>query len=174
MQPSTNRNKERCREFVGRLQKLDAGERARLKRNAGNSLAGSRKVHDIYWRLRPYDLPDYLDDTYFLVATLFPFVEHRESGIGFGRSLKSIVTDNNRSGLDRRFTALLDADEQQLSYRLRQLIMRFKGNDKTLDWSLLLYDLMRWHYEERYVQLRWARDYFTNEKTNPETELITQ
>lgn len=171
---TANRNLERCRQFVERLQALNAGDRARLKRNAGNTLATARKVHDLYWRLRPYDLPVYLDETYFLVATLFPFVENRSNNVGFGRALRHIVTETNRNGLDRRFVALLDADEQQLPYRLRQLVMRFKGPERTIDWGLLLYDLTRWHHPERYIHLRWARDYFTNEKTNPETELTAQ
>lgn len=166
MTESGNSRKQRCERFIHALQQLESGQRARLKRCAGASLNESVHVADIFWRACPYDTPKNHVEAYFTVATLFPFVEHRPNGTSFGRALSTIVKDENQQGLDRRFVALLDADEQQLPFRLRQLIMRFKGPDRALDWAQLLHDLTYWHYDDRFVQARWARDYFVKAKPN--------
>jgi hypothetical protein len=60
-------------EFCENLSKLDAGEKARLKRNAGRGLAQSRRVMGLFFnKLLPHGVPRYQEEKYFLVATLYP------------------------------------------------------------------------------------------------------
>ena len=168
--------KRRCYEFVAKLEKATDGDKAMLKRNAGKTLSQAHNIPPIFWQSLPYGISHRQEELYFLVATLFPFVKYSH-GLdydppkirNFGHTLKRIRDEQNKNGLNRRFTILLDADEQQLPFRLHQLVARLKSTDDksiTLNWAELLYHLTNWHSEDRWVQLHWARNYFTNQSTN--------
>nr|WP_320132926.1 type I-E CRISPR-associated protein Cse2/CasB [uncultured Holophaga sp.] len=62
------------------------------------------------------------------------------------------------AGTERRFIALLDADEEQLPHRLRQLVALLK--DYPLDFEAMLTDLLRWNNESKRTQNEWARDFY--------------
>lgn len=149
--------------FFERLERLDAGGRARLKRNAGNSLAESRAALGLFYNLLPPGVPTYQEETYFMVATLYPLAEGDGQG-NLGAALRRARTKDNAKGLDRRVEILLDADEGQLSFRLRQAI-RFlhASRDRVrVNWPRLLEDLLRWNSPKRFVQEQWARSYFAD------------
>src|SRR5690349_12695927 len=57
--------------FVERLGELDPGRRARLKRNAGDTLAESRGVLPLFYQILPPDVRPLDVEAYFLAATLF-------------------------------------------------------------------------------------------------------
>jgi len=147
--------------FFERLEGLDAAGRARLKRNAGNSLAESRGVLGLFYSLLPPDVPAYQEETFFLVATLYPLAEGGNQG-NLGAALHRARTKDNAKGLDRRVEILLDADEAQLSFRLRQAIHFLHSNRVRVNWPSLLQDLLRWNAPKRFVQQRWARSYFVD------------
>jgi len=152
----------RITEFCKRLEQLDAGERARLKRNAGRTLAESHNVLGLFFRILPRDIPRYQEDTYFLVATLFPLAESGDEG-SLGHALYRARDKKYAQGLDRRVEVLLDADREQLSFRLRQAIRFLDSKRVAVNWPRLLKDLLAWGHPNRYVQENWARDYFANE-----------
>ena len=161
--------------FVKRLYGLNAGERARFKRNAGTAISESHNAMGLFYKQLLYDrtLRDYQEDTYFLVATLFAFEKKRKKNQEdaekeflkkpdtFGKSLGEIRQSKNAKGLDTRFERLLDADEQQLPFYLRHEIPFLFNNGGHVDWIKLLKDLLNWKHPTRYVQRKWARDYFT-------------
>ncbi len=153
-------------QFINRLKQLkesDKGAIAKLKRNAGNILAESRGVHAIFYRLLPPNTPRRHEQWYFLVATLFPLAESASKGsLGFALRLAKDKNKTGEKGYDRRIEVLLDADADQLSFRLRQVIRLLKSAEVAVNWEQLLKDLKNWNYVERSVQERWARDYFTN------------
>lgn len=152
-------------DFCERLEKLDAGEKARFKRNAGRTLAESRDVLGLFFRVLPYGVPKYQEETYFLLATLFPLADGGGSG-NLGASLHR-ARDPKRSenpGLDRRVEVLLDANEEQLRFRLRQAVRYLYGQRVTVNWPQLLKDLLAWNHPKRYVQENWARSYFAPQK----------
>jgi len=149
--------------FFERLERLDAGGKARLKRNAGNSLTESRGALGLFYHLLPPGVPTYQEETYFLVATLYPLAEGGGQG-NLGETLRQARTKDNAKGLDRRVEILLDADEVQLPFRLRQAI-RFlhASRDRVrVNWPRLLEDLLRWNSPKRFVQEQWARSYFAD------------
>jgi CRISPR system Cascade subunit CasB len=148
-------------EFFERLERLDAGGRARLKRNAGNSLAESRGALGLFYNLLPPGVPAYQEETYFLAATLYPLAESGGPG-NLGASLRQARTKENKNGLDRRVEILLDADEAQLPFRLRQAIRFLHSSRVGVDWPRLLEDLLRWNSPRRFVQEDWARKYFAD------------
>jgi CRISPR system Cascade subunit CasB len=154
--------------FLEKLGKLSTGERAILKRNAGNRLAEARggAMGLFYNRVFPYNARDRDEDWYFLVATLYPLEKdspHSYLPGSFGGSLRQVRTGENENGLNRRMERLLDADEQQLHFFLRQAVHYIASQRGRINWGRLLQDLLNWSHPERWVQRRWARDYFTNQ-----------
>jgi len=153
----------RVTEFCERLERLNAGERARLKRNAGRTLAESRNVLGLFFRILPRNVPRYQqEETYFLVATLFPLVESGDEG-SLGHALYRARDKKYAQGLDRRVEILLDADREQLPFRLRQAIRFLYSKRVPVNWPRLLQDLLAWDRPKRYVQENWARAYFAGE-----------
>jgi CRISPR system Cascade subunit CasB len=59
---------------------------------------------------------------------------------------------------ERRFIHLLDADREQLPYRLRQMVALLK--EQPIDFQALLHDLLSWNLDNRRVQIAWARDFY--------------
>jgi CRISPR system Cascade subunit CasB len=151
----------RINTFFSRLGKLDAGERARLKRCAGQTLAEARhEALGLFFRVLPPDVPVFQHDIYFLAANLYPMTEMGGAG-DLGASLRQTRKSKNSKGLDRRMEILLDADGAQLPYRLRQAIHLLRANRVRVNWPQLLEDLLYWTHPNRFVQRRWAQSYFT-------------
>lgn len=148
----------RITNFCDRLTHLDAGARARLKRNAGRTLAQSRQVMGLFLnQLLPRGVPQYQEETYFLVATLYPL--NPETG-GTGSLGAALRRAKESESLDRRVEALLDADSIHLPFRLRQLVKYLYSKRVPIHWPSLLRHLLAWNSDKRWVQERWARDYF--------------
>lgn len=155
-------NDPRCKEFFQRLERLDRGDRARLKRNAGGSLREARGVADVFYNLLPSGVSPRDEECYFLVATLFPLADGNGKG-NLGQTLRYARTDQNQKGLDRRMKALLDSDPEQLSFRLRQVIHYLQSARIGIHWVQLLQDLLFWSAPDRRVQNQWARSYYAVE-----------
>lgn len=146
--------------FIARLGKLDAGERAKFKRDAGKTLNEASSI-GLFYRLLPYGLTPGQEEIYFLLATLYPIAESGGSG-NLGASLHRArePKPSQNKGLDRRVEILLDADATQLGFRLRQAIKFLKSKRVRVQWTLLLNDLLKWNSPYRSVQKQWARAYF--------------
>lgn len=59
---------------------------------------------------------------------------------------------------ERRFITLLDADADELPYRLRQMVALLK--DQAIDFDALFADLLRWHAPGKRIQNQWARQFY--------------
>ncbi|MBL7161460.1 MAG: type I-E CRISPR-associated protein Cse2/CasB [Anaerolineales bacterium] len=149
---------ERITKFIATLEKLDPGERARLKRNAGKRLDEARSL-GLFYRILPYGVPRYQEEMYFLVATLYPLAEGCGEKI-FGASMRRARDSQNEKGLNRRMEVLLDTDERQLPFRLRQAVRYLYSKRVPVNWPCLLRDLLQWNAPKRYIQQAWARAYF--------------
>jgi len=151
-------------QFINRLKALkenDKGATAKLKRNAGNTLAESRGVHAIFFRLLPHGVYKGNEPFYFLIATLYPNANPAAKG-SLGTALK-MARDKNKTGekgYDRRMEVLLDSDVEQLPFRLRQVIKLLKSAEVPVNWAGLLKDLTQWNHIDRFVQEKWVRDYY--------------
>lgn len=156
---SDNQTLSQPAQFIERLEKLDAGDRARLKRNAGKSLAEAKEALGLFYRLLPHGVPAHQEEVYFLVATLFPLAEGGGKN-DLGTSLYLAQSAKNSKGLDRRVENLLDADLVQLHFRLRQTVHFLQSCRVRVNWQQLLEDLLQWDHPDRFIQQRWARSYF--------------
>jgi CRISPR type I-E-associated protein CasB/Cse2 len=147
-------------QFVHHLEDLEPGERARFKRNAGSGLSQAREVTTLFYRLLPAGVPAAQEEAFFLVATLFPLAAQASAG-NLGDALRRARKEKqNDKGLDRRLEVLLDANEEQLPFRLRQAVHFLQSNRVAVNWAGLLADLLQWDHPLRLVQRRWARAYF--------------
>ncbi|MGE5583586.1 MAG: type I-E CRISPR-associated protein Cse2/CasB [Bacillota bacterium] len=169
--------------FIDQLQKLNRGELARLRRNAGNCIAESRQCAGIFYRiLSPEIMASREEELYFLVATLYGLNKYSFQG-DFGKTLKGVQAVTKSKNLDRRVTILLDSQFDvidgfrigcgEVAYRLRQLVRLAEGHQIGVDWTRLLYDLTKWNAPEKWVQKQWARSYFGEikfENQNNETK----
>jgi CRISPR system Cascade subunit CasB len=152
-------SKASSRAFVRRLEQLDPGDRARLKRHAGQPLSQATDVLGLFYGLLPRGVSLAAEDAYFLVATLFPLADGGGYG-DLGNALRRATDSNNEKGLRRRLETLLDAQEAQLPFRLRQTVHFLHSKRVTIDLAALLDDLLYWSLPDRSVQRRWARSYF--------------
>ncbi len=155
--------------FIAALEALSAGDRAKLKRNAGKTLAQSRGVHAVFYKALPFDAGKFQRerDAFFLVATLHPLAEAANTkslanAMRIARSKKQV----NEDGFDRRFESLLNANLEQLPFRLRQIVRLLKSADVGIDWPQLLVDIQDWTQTSRFVQENWARDYYAKQENN--------
>jgi CRISPR system Cascade subunit CasB len=149
----------RIQTFISRLERTDSGERALLKRNAGQPLAEARDVLGLFYRLLPPNVYPGIHELYFMVATLYPLAEGGRKR-NLGATLRAARTSANGPGLDRRVDILLDADIDQLPFRLRQSVRFAQSNRRTVDWAALLSDVLQWNHPDRWVQRRWAQSYY--------------
>lgn len=168
----------------------EKGRLAVLRRNAGEPLAGAHGISWIYGLLNRFKPLD--DESMFLTATLLafdrPFLEGRGVFTGsFGRTMAALVKpDETGKSLERRFAILLDADFDpregtgELPFRLRQTVKLVLSKDGRVDWPRLFADLRQWNHPDKYVQKRWAKDFYTpftadkTESTIDGTQATTQ
>ena len=109
------------------------------------------KEEDSPWRRR----------VHYLVAALW--ASHWKAGrdgvsqpIGKAAARHQLATGS--ASTERRFIALLDADADELPYRLRQMVALLK--DQAIDFSALLADLLRWQSPDKRIQNQWARQFY--------------
>lgn len=106
-------------------------------------------------------------EAHYLVAALYALKDgaHQE-----GRTLAQAIREKARdsSSVEKRFLALLDADRDQVAFRLRQAVGLVEGG---IDFVRLLDDLLRWFSPERYVQARWAREFYGTEASEEKKEV---
>lgn len=169
----------------------EKGRLAVLRRNAGEPLAEARGISWIYGLLNRFERLG--DEPMFLTATLLAFDRHflQDSGAfkgSFGRTMAALKSQPGASeeSLERRFAILLDADFDpregagELPFRLRQTVKLVLSKDGRVDWPRLLADLRQWNHPDKYVQKRWAKDFYTpfiadsTELTTDETQATTQ
>ena len=67
---------------------------------------------------------------------------------------------------EKRFITLLDADEDQLPHRLRQMVALL--GEQPIDFEMLLNDLLYWNSDSKRTQNAWARDFYRT--LNPSTQ----
>jgi CRISPR system Cascade subunit CasB len=111
---------------------------------------------------------------YYLVAGLW--AQHRRKGLNgeskpIGMALADYLKTSGSQSVEQRFIALLDADEDQLSYRLRQIIALLK--EWNIDFEKLMKDLLAWNNENKWTQRNWAQDFYrflNKETTHKETQ----
>ena len=95
-------------------------------------------------------------EAHYLVAALYALKDGaHQKGRTLARALREKAQGSD--SVEKRFLALLEADRDQIAFRLRQAVGLSEGG---LDFAQLLKDLLRWFDPERRVQARWAREFY--------------
>ena len=105
--------------------------------------------------------------TVYLAAGLWALSQRRMTGSGVPLAQALRRTASNTSA-ELRFTRLLDADRDELQWRLRQVITLLNSTGTPINWPELLDDLLRWESPSRSVQTRWARQFWRQANEEPE------
>ncbi|MER3603460.1 MAG: type I-E CRISPR-associated protein Cse2/CasB [Thermus sp.] len=92
----------------------------------------------------------------YLVAGLYALKDGEHQP---GRTLALALRElwEKRQSVEGRFLALLDADRDELPFRLRQAAGMVEGG---IDFSALTRDLLDWFHPDRYRQAKWAREFY--------------
>lgn len=162
--------------FVAWLRKLDReddrGALAKLRRSLVN-FGEDFSAYAVLGGALPAGLPEWKLEDYVLVAGLSAM--HRDwadDDRSLGNSLRRLrhaLSDAGEGSLDLLFTALLNAEREDLPVRLRHVIARLAAREIAVDYARLLADLGRWQHPRRFVQRRWAHDYWVGERPHGET-----
>jgi len=170
--------------FIQRIEKLDPGELAALRRGCGKRNSVEGRCPWFYGLV--YGVAS--EPTAFLVASLLAQYKtavirtgvHRLKG-NFGITWRKAIAGTDSDSIKRRFHILLDSEfdprtgEGDLPYRLRQMVRYAAAQGVGVDWPELLIHTCSWNSPEKWVQKAWARSFFVNERpddapTNPEGE----
>jgi CRISPR system Cascade subunit CasB len=157
--------------FIGHLlslvQRDDRGALAALRRGLGKSPGEATAMHP---HVLPWIPPSVLERDerwYYLVAALFamhplqwPTREHPAGATNLGASFARLRSAANAAGVERRFTSVLNSDEEDLPQHLRQAVGLLRSGGVPVDYTALLRDIRWWGAENRPVQRRWARAFW--------------
>lgn len=167
--------------FVSFLLKLkqqdDRGALAALRRGLGCAPGEAAEMHRY---VVPFLQPDRDGDDwrFYLVASLFATHPETWAGESQGRwtsnlgasfrrlsQLRGGTPGTQAPAVERRFTALLGARQEDLPDHLRHAISLLKAEGVPVDYAQILEDLRWWDHEERRVQRRWARAFWADSAT---------
>ena len=166
--------------FISFLQGLaqsdDRAALAALRRGLGRSPGEEPEMHKYVVPWTGREQSRWAADTYYLVAALFahhPVQWSEQRGASnLGASFARLCNASNMSpeGVERRFTNLLGVDAEDLHLHLRHAVSLLKSKDIPVDWGRLLADLRWWDHEDRWVQRRWAQEFWSGTPHTGETE----
>lgn len=179
--------------FVAALGELERGPLAELRRSLSVRTGQSYFLERlIYEHLPEWYRGGWNNRAAYLVAGLYALVErpHSESngesaqmgsrpapprnlGSALGRLYRA---QDERPSTEKRFLALLDADEEQLPDHLRHVVTLLNAGDLRPDWAQLLTDVVSWASPERRdrTRERWAQAFYRPEPKATESAPTAQ
>ncbi len=153
--------KERIEAFVNHLIRLaereDRAALAALRRSLAFS-PGTYPPSFPYVEPWTGGLSDAARQAYYLGAGLFALNRRHAEGKTVAEALAREMKQRDSKSVEGRFLALLDAEEDELGYKLRQAV--FLLGEQPLDWVQLIYDIAHWSSDNRWVQVRWAKEFY--------------
>lgn len=117
----------------------------------------------------------YRDRCFFLVGALFALGGGHARGVSIGEVYRRIALASGSDGKENpsiraRFVALIDAHAEDAGEHVRHAASLARAKDIPIDWELLLRDLLRLRHPERFVQRRWAHDFWGRDTAAPTTD----
>lgn len=163
--------------LIDRLWKLERAELAELRRSLAFDAGTHAPAFRIVENFAMHTVSRFESDMCYLVAGLFALVERPSPDKpkpqletrNLGLSVAELFVARQKSkSIEDRFIALLDADTDQVQYRLRQMVALLKDT-APIDWSELLKDLKYWTTESKTTQRKWAKSFYRHINTVSET-----
>src|SRR5262249_15248081 len=143
----------------------DRAALAHLRRGMDHSL--DYTLGRVGWLFRR--VPDFALADAVLAAGLFAWVKgdcKQKEKVNFGAAFGDGLTLDEKQQREKRFIDLLDADAEELPYKLRQTLTLIARDGVGFDWVLLIRHLGQWTNPDRWVQKEWARGFWAAAETN--------
>ncbi|MCL4560031.1 MAG: type I-E CRISPR-associated protein Cse2/CasB [Chloroflexi bacterium] len=153
--------------FIAYLQSLaekdDRGALAALRRGLGQPPGSAAEM---FRYVEPW-LPERrfagLELIYYLIASLFAYYPESAGAGNMGTHMRQASTEGGEEAIERRFTALLAADLEDLPGYLRQAVSFLRSKNVLINWDQLLRDIQDWDREDRRVQKHWASAFWSKQ-----------
>lgn len=95
------------------------------------------------------------------------FALHPVSGdVALPQALRRVATLTGSDSIELRFRALIECDAEDLSDHLRHAVTLVARESIPLDYDELLSAIRNWRSDQRFVQRRWARQFWAIELTS--------
>lgn len=151
--------------FIECLQELarkeERGALAALRRGLGQPPG---TTVEMFRYVEPFNPPQRTAWVYYLVASLFALHPQTTITENMGAHMARTRSEGGEDALERRFTALLSAHQDDLPDYLRQAVSFLKSKDVPVNWNQLFWDLQNWDEKRddpKYsVQKRWAGSFW--------------
>lgn len=154
--------------IVSELSKLSSGERVALRRDAGKCLAEASGMSlSAFYRICPRTTSLRQQECWFSAVTIACLwnIDEARNGGDMAVMLRQYANRQATNGMESRLRALLDArweNDGYLTAKLCRLARMLRSDNRQLmpDPDQLLYDLLHWNSDSRFIQLRWAQRYY--------------
>jgi CRISPR system Cascade subunit CasB len=152
---------------------------ATLRRGLGRETGTVTEMYRYIGRYLPADAGPWQEDAYFLVGALFAMhPRHSQEGgshNNLGASFRLLrQKEGSSESIEKRFVALLDASGDTLEHHLRHGISLMRAGEVAVNYLQLLTDIQGWSWDDRAVQRRWARAYWTNAAASVSTTAVNE
>lgn len=163
--------------FFKQLNVLTSGERATLKRSCGTRLNDAdARAFTIFYKVVPDGVSSKMEDRWFFAACISclwessggpdlasKFKFNPDEGVLIEEWLA--VAKDSSGSFEKRVTLLLgnEWDEDgRMNIKLTRVIkmLKQKNAGRKLNMVSLLYDIINWDSDNRYVQKRWAKTFY--------------
>ncbi len=147
--------------LVSLVEREDRGALAALRRGVGKPPGTTPDTFPIMVP-RTADMDRFAADTYFLVGSLFALHPLNCKEGNMGTTFAAIRKPQAEEGdsLEKRFVALLNADAEDLPNHLRHAVSLAASKDVAINWAQLIADLRHWNHLDRFIQRRWAEQFW--------------
>ncbi|MCL4554302.1 MAG: type I-E CRISPR-associated protein Cse2/CasB [Actinobacteria bacterium] len=107
-------------------------------------------------------------EQYSIVASLF--ASHPTAGGtgNMGTVMAAVREKTGSDSVEKRFVALLNCHRDNLHDHLRHAVSLARANDVPINWPILLRDIRFWDPDDRSVQRRWAKEFWSGRPENEE------
>jgi CRISPR system Cascade subunit CasB len=140
-----------------RTEAWDRATLAHLRRGLGKGVGCL--LYRVGWLFA--GVPDTAVEDAVLLVSLFASYPEATGDEGLGAAFHRL---QENPSVEKRFVALVDSDKEELPGRLRQAVSLLKAKSVSLGWARLLADLRSWDSEFRWVQRRWAREFWAEDR----------
>lgn len=143
----------------GLVKRQDRAALANLRRGLGRPPMSAMEMYPYLGQFLSHETKPRYENAVFIIAALFAYY-HDAPGVNgnLGASLRQLKDQSD--SIEKRFVALLNGDEEDLPYYLRQTIGLLKSKDVGVNWERLLSDVQNWSSDKRFVQKNWARSFW--------------
>lgn len=159
----------RVTEFLERLGRLSKGDQTALKRSLGQTLQNSSGSAQAAFYKAHYGAQE---QAYFVAATIVCYfglerMTATRNG-SMGEALKRLKYQESRedsNSMDNKLAAILDVrmdvQAEYLCAKIGRIVRMLKQKECIPNYETLVVDIVCWDHESRFVQRKWAKDYYS-------------